>query len=908
MPATLSTPLPAADPADPGAPRLAGVWQVRVLGGLEARNGDVVLTHFVSHAIAALLARLALFPRRQHPREELVELLWPGVDIDVGRNRLRHALSTLKRLLEPPGVEPGSVLAADRRGVQLAPGAMACDALDFERCVRERRHADARRLYRGELLPGYYEDWVQDERARLIALHDRLGDDLAAPLAPEPAPPAGPPTLPGYLTSCLGRDADGARLAGLVAEHRLITLTGAGGCGKTRLAVEVARAAAGFDCVCFAALADCAAPGEAASQLRAALQLPLGSGDPLDQAVTMLATCRPLIVLDNFEQLVQAGGPGWVETLLARVPQLHLLVTSRRVLGVAGEREFALEPLAWPEPRAGLEEVARCASVALFVDRARAVRPEFRLTEQNQEAVAALCRALDGLPLAIELAASRSRAFSPRDMLAALSERFTWLARPAARGAERPLRHDSLRAAIDWSWQLLAPREQRFLLALSVFRGGWSAAAAQAVCEEPDAHALLEVLTADSLLRSDTDAGGAMRFFMLDMIREFLRERLAPEAALRLRRQHRAHCLATALGLQARGVLTVDEAELPNFHEALRSAVDDADHALALTLALALRSQWESHGISPEGLALLQRALDGAAPEGVDAGAVQGCILVALLSIAAGQGAAAQRYAERALRHAGEVPALRAAALCAFARIALERHLHRDGLMEEIDRAMALAEQAGAGDLAAQALSLKGMLTLHGGKDPARADALIAQAHDRYLMLGLPREAGLLLYERTICLYELGRFADALAQARLFEQECVAAGDRNRQLKAINLQGVLQARLRRWGDAVASYRRCAELAWRCHNHYWLGYALWNHGRNLARLREPERAALLTAFSGQHWRTHFGPLDQRDLHYERQVRALVEHQVGGARAAALWAEGSALSLARAVELALRPAGH
>lgn len=919
------SPSPLSFPA-PGAARRAGVWQVRVLGGLEARNGDVVLTHFVSHAIGALLARLALHPQRSHPREELVELLWPGVALDVGRNRLRNAISSLKRLLEPPGVVPGSVLAADRQSVKLAPMATRCDALEFERCVREHRADEARALYQGELLPGFYDDWVQEERSRLAALLDRVAVAPGAassfasalPSMQRPAAPmfATQPALPGYLTSYVGREAERAQLAALVGMHRLVTLSGAGGCGKTRMAVEVAaalaQATAGwgyektFDTIAFVPLADCTSAAQCAAQLRTSLHLPPSAADPLEQAITMLAVGRPLLVLDNFEQLVQSGGLEVVEALLARLPALHLLVTSRRVLGLAGEHELALVPLPQPEAHASLAQVAGNASVALFIDRARNVRPDFQVTARNHEAVAALCRALEGLPLAIELAASRSRAFSPADMLAALAERFSLLARNNARKAGPTLRHDTLRGAIDWSWQLLDVRQQRFLRALSVFRGGWSAASAQAVCDEPQAHGLLESLTADSLLRSEVDAHGAMRFYMLDMIRAFLRDQLDPEQATALRRQHRAHYLAMALAWQARGALAIDEPELPNFDEALRSAVDDGQSELALTLALALRRHWESNGIGPEPLALIERTLDQVDPS--DSAWASACIMTALLTLSAGRGAHAQALAERALasvaRGAGgdvERPALRAAALCALVRIKANRHLHADGLMPLLEEAMALAEQSGVPEIAAQALSLMGMLVLYELKDAARADALVAEAHARYLAIGMGREASLLRYERASCLMELGRRDDALAQAQQLERESAALGDRHHQLKAINLQGVLYADLRRWSDALQAYQRCARLAWQSHNHYWLGFALWNHGRNLARLRQPEPAALLMAFSALYWQKHFGALDGDDNRFRRQVRALVRHQLGEARTAALWSRGEGLSLAQAVSL-------
>ncbi len=179
------------DSAVPAA--LAGPrWRVRLLGAVDAVGvaGAVdglpgaapVLSHWPTRAVAALLARLALWPDRVHPREELVELLWPGVGLSVGRNRLRQALSTLKALLETRGAGAATVLVADHLGIRVVPGALTCDALDFERRLRAGDGAAAQRLYRGDLMPGHYDDWVLQERRRLAALWEQL-DAASLPVA-----------------------------------------------------------------------------------------------------------------------------------------------------------------------------------------------------------------------------------------------------------------------------------------------------------------------------------------------------------------------------------------------------------------------------------------------------------------------------------------------------------------------------------------------------------------------------------------------------------------------------------------------------------------------------------------------------------------------------------------------------
>ncbi|MBC7732868.1 MAG: hypothetical protein H7306_13360 [Bacteriovorax sp.] len=917
--------------APSGLPLPGGVWAVRLLGAIEARNGDVRLTHFVSQPIAALLARLALLPDRAHPREELVELLWPGVGLDVGRNRLRNAIASLRRLLEPPGVAAGSVLVADRQSVQFAPQACRCDALEFEATVRAGDLAQARALYRGELMPGYYEDWVMEARQRLAVLHERVADadDLLLPPRSHAAPPPAvkvavnavpkapadpsaawlpaPPTLPNWLTTFFGREAERAQLAALVAAHRLVIIGGPGGGGKTRLAVEVARAASGFDCVAFVALADCTDAGQCVAQLRVALQLPAppSATEPLEQVVVALAGQRPLLLLDNFEQLVHSGAVAVVEALLARVPSLHLLVTSRRVLGLPGEREFVLAPLPAPELHGSVEQTARNESVTLFVDRARSVRPDFQVTARNHESLAALCRALEGLPLAIELAASRSRAFSPSDMHAALAQRFSLLARSAARSGRGGARHDSLRGAIDWSWQLLQPRERRFLCALSVFRGGWTALGAQAVCDEPQARELLESLTADSLLRSEPDSTGAMRFTMLEMIREYLREQLNDADARLLRQRHRAHFLAHGLALGQRCQAAARD-DLPNFVEALQLAVDDDEPGLALALAVALRGEWDQHGMPAQVRGLTERALARHAP--LDAGSesllVQAHLVLRAALLVAGESEAAQAHVAQALALAGARPGPRAAALLGQARQLWERS--RAGALARplLDEALLLARREHEVETEAGVVATLATVAFHEDHQPDRAIALFGQAQRLYEAAGIEHLANRMLFTTANCYIRKHRYEPALALLAECERRFIASGHVAALPELANVQGFLFANMVRWLDAEQAFARCATGAARMQNRYMMGFGLWNLARPLAHRRQCEAAAWMLAFSQRYWTANFGELVASDLRYVEQVRRLIRVQIGAEALERHWARGLELPLAAALECAAR----
>src|SRR5207244_3504492 len=218
-----------------------------------------------------------------------------------------------------------------------------------------------------------------------------------------------------------------------------------------------------------------------------------------------------LLVLDNFEHLVEEGA-SVVQALLERLPSLKCLVTSRQLLGLSGEREFAVPPLQTPAgaPAAGrphappapfaLEQLSLYESVQLFIDRAQIVKPDFQVTNRNAAAVAELCNRLEGIPLALELAAARAQVLTPGQMLYQLAHRFEFLVSRKRDGAKR---HQTLHAAMDWSYRLLTPELQRFFARLSVFRGGWTLEAAEAVCEEPLALDYLAQLRECSLVLAE---------------------------------------------------------------------------------------------------------------------------------------------------------------------------------------------------------------------------------------------------------------------------------------------------------------------------------------------------------------------------------------------------------------------
>jgi predicted ATPase len=382
---------------------------------------------------------------------------------------------------------------------------------------------------------------VRDDLAVLLSERFAAAGAHDAAAAP-PAGARGPGRLPVSMTSLLGREQAIGEVAGLVGEAgvRLVTLTGPGGVGKTRLAVAAGerlrdRFGAGTVFVPLEAVTD---PGLALAAVGRAAGADLaGTASPVEALAETFGDGAWLLIADNLEQV--AGVAADLGELLARCPQLAMLATSRTVLGLRAEREYPVPPLPTPADPAAvpLEELGSWPAVALFVDRARAVRPGFALTEGNAVAVAEICRRLEGLPLAIELAAARTRLLDPSALLGRLAESLDALGTGAV---DLPARQRTLRATVEWSVSLLEDAERSLLEVAAVFVDGWTVPAAAAVAGlgEDRALELSEALARHSLIYVDsTELGPRSR--MLETVREFVAERLAARPdAIEVGRRH----------------------------------------------------------------------------------------------------------------------------------------------------------------------------------------------------------------------------------------------------------------------------------------------------------------------------------------------------------------------------------
>jgi predicted ATPase/Tfp pilus assembly protein PilF len=590
---------------------MSALWRIEMLGGLCVQRGETTVTRFRTHKAAALLAYLALHPRRQHAREELADRFWPDADPEAARLSLRAALSALRRQFEDYGDDP-LLVTHGNHSVSLNPALFTTDVADFEAAVKAKRGGEARRLYLGPLLPGFYEDWALQERERLEEIYVQacaeatdtaVSTPIAAALMPDAAPLR---FLPPDLLCLFGRDEELNRLGDLLAEHRCVTLLGTGGIGKTRLALAAARRYVGrFEGgAAFVPLAEVTDARRILPAIRDALRLPPNAREePLEQIANLLGERPFLLVLDNLEQ-VAAGGAGAVQMLLSRLPGLTCLVTSRRRLGISGERQFSVAPLM-------LE-----AGVRLFVDRAEAANPDFLLTERNRDDVMALVADLEGIPLAIELAAARASSLTPAEIRERLRERFVLL---ATRQRDKSERHRSLWAAMEWSYRLLTPEQRRLFARLSVFRGGWTTRAAETVCEEPSALEYLAQLRERSLIQSE-ETTGETRWRMLESLREFATEQLSPQEKEALTQRH-ATCFRDMAERLHPHLKAPDAAPrldaLECDHDNMRAAWEAGDAEIRLCLTASLWRFWQIRGHYEEGRSRLAVALSDAAPSSV---------------------------------------------------------------------------------------------------------------------------------------------------------------------------------------------------------------------------------------------------------------------------------------------------
>jgi non-specific serine/threonine protein kinase len=608
------------------------VLEIRLLGQFDLRR-DSASVDIPSRSAQSLLAYLVLNTGIAHRREKLAGLLWPDTTESNARSYLRKALWQARKSLTADTSGGEEYLLADDISISFNQNAdywLDVDAVRQLDALSVEEQIDTLSAYQGELLPGFYDEWVILERERLqavfeqklqvllealinekrwaetlawaehwisqgstpepayralmiahaaqgniakvVATYERCVNALQEELAVEPSDhttdlfqqlrngtmipddqsqasiglekdtsqiTSAPSeiesqqhtNLPIPLTSFIGREEEISEIKSLLEDSRLLTLAGAGGSGKTRLAIRLASDVQNeySDGVWWIELADLEDPRLVSQSVAKVLNVPKAPNQSLSETLTYALRAKEiLLVFDCCEHLLDACAQ-LSENLLKICPDLKIIATSREVLAVSGERVFHVPTMSSPDPeRDSPSDFFDYDAVRLFIERAGTLKPDFALTDQNAMAIGQLCYGLDGIPLAIELAAARVQVLKVDQIAARIDDRFRLL----TGGSRTALpRHQTLRATVDWSYELLSESERIMLQRLSIFTGGWSAAAAESVCvggeiQQEDVLDLLSQLVSKSLVMTERKPGEEARYRMLETIREYARGKL----------------------------------------------------------------------------------------------------------------------------------------------------------------------------------------------------------------------------------------------------------------------------------------------------------------------------------------------------------------------------------------------
>ncbi len=535
-----------------------------------------------------LVKLLALAPGHRLHREQVMDVLWRDRAPAAAANNLHQVVHVARRALDPDAIgvrdEVLSLLAdVDVDRLELAAAAA-------RRTGTPDAYRAALAIYGGELLPeNRYDDWASGRRSELAELVAALEEELAAL-----GPADGSRRLPAEASSFVGRGRELAELGALLDHTRLLTLSGTGGAGKTRLALELARSAeasysGGAALVELAGLAD---PRLVPDAVAAALDVrALPGQDVVDALVDVLAPRTLLLVVDNCEHLLAASA-ALADTLLRSAPRLTVLATSREALRIPGEVVFRVPSLDIPDPDQPLTagELVRYEAARLFVERATAVAPGFELDEENAMDVARICFRLDGLPLALELAAGRLGALSPAAVAERLDDRFRLL---SSGNRAAPTRQQTLLATLQWSHDLLEPDERMLFRRLAAFAGGFELAAVEAVCtgdglDVAGSADLVARLVEKSLVAAD-EGSRERRYRLLETVRLYAHEQLQEAGeAVAVAERHASWALTLAEREHDSSLL---EREAANLRAALDTLLAREPHD-ALRLCVALRPFW----------------------------------------------------------------------------------------------------------------------------------------------------------------------------------------------------------------------------------------------------------------------------------------------------------------------------
>ncbi len=982
--------------------------RIHLLGDFQVIYGDQLLLNFSSPRLQELLAYLLLHRDAPQSRRYIAFSLWPDSTEKQAHTNLRYLLHSLRQTLP----EPDYFLSADSLTLQWCPDTpFTLDVADFETGVMEATTSTSLKkaidLYRGELLPDCYDDWIQPNRERLremsiealerliwlleqekdylsairsaerllhqdplregtyrhlMRLHalsgDRLGvvrtyqtcaNVLKRELDIEVSPAtqdayqqfiqmkipsttfAGVPfkprstNLPIPLTSFIGREGQVDELRQLLLQRsdkgaatRLLTLTGPGGCGKTRLAIEVASGLVGTfkDGVWLIELASLSDPRLLPQAVARIFNLHEQQERLLIETLTgYLETKQILLVLDNCEHLLDACAQ-LIMSLLQVCPQMHILATSRERIHIPGETVWQVPPLTIPDrhDQESFDGWKRSAAVRLFVDRATSILPTFELNRQNAGSIVEICRRLDGIPLAIELAAARINVITINEIAERLQDRFALL----TGGSRMALpKHQTLGATMDWSYALLPENEQALLRGLSVFAGGWTLEAAEAIhASDRQALDLLHRLVDKSLIISKAHEGST-RFWMLETIRQYAHEKLVETGEeVEMQNRHLRYFLAFSEKADAErsgpnqiAWLNRLEIDHDNLRSALSWALQNSQTTgegnpyqdIGLRLLKALWNFWYVHNHWSEGRRWMEAAL---LQEGGDT-TLRAWVLLAYGCLAQFQtdyepATAALEKSLRIFQKSGEKHGI--AQTLFWQSMILSDQANPELAIETIQKSITLDREAGNKEGVAYSLHLLGEIYNDSGEH-IQAIRLFEESLVIFREMG--DQWGIAL--SLVTLAKAAYYQQDYLRAEKLSQECLGVWrqlDDKRMIGiALTVLGGTYLRMKRYDQARSCYLQTIDLFYRAGDRFGLCDVLEGLAELAIHRDQYQRATLFYGAADTIHEVIQAPVLLVDQPwYQSSITALRE-EMGEEDFQKSWAEGKAMDLEQAIEYAL-----